>query len=218
MTKSSRPEAYFVADHLALDFLNSIAAPSGTEFEWLADGHDLLSWLENAKLVPTNILKSFRENTEITTLNSIAEQARELREWFRLYVKRNAGTPIQTSYLEELNPINQILKNDNCYRQLNFSSTSTSSYIKNPSQFYLLLNRQWNTTNSLLIPLAEIIADLLCQTDFSQVKNCEGSTCTLWFNDISKNHGRRWCSMAVCGNRAKAAAHRAKKQTAQKKK
>jgi predicted RNA-binding Zn ribbon-like protein len=28
--------------------------------------------------------------------------------------------------------------------------------------------------------------------------------------DVSKAHGRRWCSMTICGNRAKAAAHRAR--------
>ncbi len=27
-----------------------------------------------------------------------------------------------------------------------------------------------------------------------------------------KAHGRRWCGMAVCGNRVKAAAHRARKR------
>ena len=32
----------------------------------------------------------------------------------------------------------------------------------------------------------------------------------LWFLDVSKAHARRWCNMAVCGSRAKAAAHRAR--------
>jgi predicted RNA-binding Zn ribbon-like protein len=40
---------------------------------------------------------------------------------------------------------------------------------------------------------------------FTLVRKCEGTTCTLWFLDVSKAHARRWCSMAVCGNRAKAA-------------
>ena len=35
------------------------------------------------------------------------------------------------------------------------------------------------------------------------------------FLDRTKGHARRWCSMAVCGNRAKAEAHRAR--TARKK-
>jgi hypothetical protein len=39
---------------------------------------------------------------------------------------------------------------------------------------------------------------------------CEAGNCSLWFLDVSKGHARRWCSMAICGNRAKAAAHRAR--------
>jgi predicted RNA-binding Zn ribbon-like protein len=34
------------------------------------------------------------------------------------------------------------------------------------------------------------------------------------FYDRSKSHARRWCSMAVCGNCAKATAHRARDRRA----
>jgi hypothetical protein len=37
--------------------------------------------------------------------------------------------------------------------------------------------------------------------------HCDGSGCVLWFLDTFRNGGRRWCSMAACGNRAKAHAH-----------
>ncbi|MBD2103918.1 CGNR zinc finger domain-containing protein [Leptolyngbya sp. FACHB-261] len=36
---------------------------------------------------------------------------------------------------------------------------------------------------------------------------CEGANCTFWFHDRTKSHARRWCSMAICGNRAKATSH-----------
>jgi predicted RNA-binding Zn ribbon-like protein len=55
-------------------------------------------------------------------------------------------------------------------------------------------------------------ADLICGVDFRLIRACEGSVCTLLFLDRTKAHGRRWCSMAACGNRAKAAAHRARKR------
>jgi predicted RNA-binding Zn ribbon-like protein len=44
--------------------------------------------------------------------------------------------------------------------------------------------------------------------DFSNVKACEGPACTLLFADHTRGHARPWCSMAICGNRAKQAAHR----------
>jgi len=39
------------------------------------------------------------------------------------------------------------------------------------------------------------------------VKACQNPQCVLLFYDTTKNHARRWCSMAACGNRAKVAAH-----------
>jgi predicted RNA-binding Zn ribbon-like protein len=69
----------------------------------------------------------------------------------------------------------------------------------------------------LLIPIAESAADLLCFGDLEQVKKCENESCVLHFYDISKNHRRRWCSMAACGNRAKAAAFYERKKHLDKK-
>jgi predicted RNA-binding Zn ribbon-like protein len=60
----------------------------------------------------------------------------------------------------------------------------------------------------LLLPIAEAMARLICDEDFSYVKACEGPTCTLLFADHTRGRARRWCSMALCGNRAKQAAHR----------
>ncbi|MFG1706363.1 CGNR zinc finger domain-containing protein [Nonomuraea sp. M3C6] len=36
-----------------------------------------------------------------------------------------------------------------------------------------------------------------------RVRKCANPQCVLWFLDVSKNGSRRWCSMEVCGNRAK---------------
>jgi hypothetical protein len=44
--------------------------------------------------------------------------------------------------------------------------------------------------------------------DFSRVKTCVGHGYTLMFIDRTRGNARRWCSVAVCGNRAKQAAHR----------
>jgi predicted RNA-binding Zn ribbon-like protein len=61
---------------------------------------------------------------------------------------------------------------------------------------------------SLLMPIVEALARLVCDEDFTQVKACEGPACTLLFADHTRGHARRWCSMKICGNRAKVAAHR----------
>jgi predicted RNA-binding Zn ribbon-like protein len=40
-----------------------------------------------------------------------------------------------------------------------------------------------------------------------RIRHCANTGCVLHFYDVSKNGTRRWCSMAGCGNRAKAMRH-----------
>ncbi|MFF2657561.1 CGNR zinc finger domain-containing protein [Kitasatospora sp. NPDC058032] len=40
-----------------------------------------------------------------------------------------------------------------------------------------------------------------------RIRKCADEACLLHFFDTSQNGRRRWCRMAVCGNRAKAARH-----------
>ncbi|MCC5480283.1 CGNR zinc finger domain-containing protein [Streptomyces sp. NPDC059680] len=43
-----------------------------------------------------------------------------------------------------------------------------------------------------------------------RIRTCSGGSCILHFFDTSRNGTRRWCSMAACGNRAKASRHYAR--------
>jgi predicted RNA-binding Zn ribbon-like protein len=45
------------------------------------------------------------------------------------------------------------------------------------------------------------------------VRRCADPRCGRVFQDETKNGRRRWCDMATCGNRAKAARHRMKLHT-----
>ncbi|HEX9767154.1 MAG TPA: CGNR zinc finger domain-containing protein, partial [Nitriliruptorales bacterium] len=47
-----------------------------------------------------------------------------------------------------------------------------------------------------------------------RIKVCASETCQWLFNDVSRTGRRRWCDMATCGNRAKAARHRARARAA----
>jgi predicted RNA-binding Zn ribbon-like protein len=40
-----------------------------------------------------------------------------------------------------------------------------------------------------------------------RIRSCQHPACVLWFYDATRNATRRWCSMATCGNRAKAQRH-----------
>jgi predicted RNA-binding Zn ribbon-like protein len=207
-----RPAPLFISDDLALDFLNSIATPWGQQIEWLASGGDLLAWLDAAHAVPSDVLTQFRKRTGLRPLDAVAHQARELREWFRIFVHSHAGKPLTSLTLRELAPLNRLLVRDEAYRQIESAPPSHGGENDGDEQRALRWKamRRWPSPKALLLPVAEAIGDLVCHKNFSLVRKCEGPTCTLWFHDVSKGHARRWCSMAVCGNRAKAVAHRAR--------
>ncbi len=61
---------------------------------------------------------------------------------------------------------------------------------------------------ALLGPVAWSAIELLQTGDFERLKQCPGHDCGWLFYDRSKNNSRRWCEMAVCGNREKVKRHR----------
>jgi len=194
-----RPPALFIADALALDFLNSIATPVDTPFEWLDSGDGLLNWLAQAGLVPADALKARAKPGE---LDKAAEKARALREWFRGFVRKHMGRPLTTRALRELEPLNMLLQRDERFSQVSRRRHGDTERLE------LTTLRRWRTPDSLLLPIGEALAKFVCETDFADVKACEGHGCTLMFADRTRRRARRWCSMAICGNRAKQAAHR----------
>jgi predicted RNA-binding Zn ribbon-like protein len=65
----------------------------------------------------------------------------------------------------------------------------------------------WTEPRRALAPIARAMADLVAQGRGVEIKRCANPRCVLYFRDRSRAHRRRWCSMAVCGNRMKVAAH-----------
>ncbi|MEW1641711.1 CGNR zinc finger domain-containing protein [Streptomyces sp. NPDC091219] len=53
----------------------------------------------------------------------------------------------------------------------------------------------------------------LLSTAPDRIRRCAHEACVLRFFDTSRNGTRRWCSMAACGNRAKASRHYARTNT-----
>ncbi|MFJ6864071.1 CGNR zinc finger domain-containing protein [Streptomyces termitum] len=67
------------------------------------------------------------------------------------------------------------------------------------------------TAGALLSTVARDAVDLLTGPHADRVRVCGADDCSLLFADTSRPGARRWCSMARCGNRHKARAHRAAK-------
>lgn len=59
--------------------------------------------------------------------------------------------------------------------------------------------------------LADAGATLIASDQTGLLRRCANcDTCVLMFLDNSRSHTRRWCSMELCGNRSKVAAHTAR--------
>jgi predicted RNA-binding Zn ribbon-like protein len=59
-----------------------------------------------------------------------------------------------------------------------------------------------------LLAVAHAAGEFLATADLAQVHSCPGARCGWLFLDPRGR--RRWCTMAVCGNRAKARRHAAR--------
>ncbi|MFF7601470.1 CGNR zinc finger domain-containing protein [Streptomyces mirabilis] len=197
-----RPPAIFIADALGLDFLNSVATPAGTQVDWITDGEGLMAWLDQAELVPAEVLERLRAEVMPGEMDHVAAQARTLREWFRGFVDVRKGRSVRSEDARDLEPLNQLLARDEQFVRV------VAGGPAGPNGLELRTERRWRTPDSLLLPIGQALARVVSQEDFTNVKACQGSTCTLLFADHTRSRARRWCSMATCGNRAKQEAHR----------
>jgi len=169
--------------------------------EWLGTGEAFVGWQRQAGLVPEHALHALIHKAGPGELDAVASQARALREWFRAFVHEHRGTPLSEAALKELEPINRIPSRDERYGQIALNVKARGSL----SPLIWVEQRKWLASESLLVPIAESMAQLVCEENFTYVKACEGS---LLFLDKTRHHARRWCSMTICGNRAKVAAFR----------
>lgn len=187
---------YFVGNDRCLDFVNTEVRANNQPGDLLAEFGDLLAWLVQANILGAAVAEALKKKwTGKPEAKKILNQARELRAKLRLMIERiTRGKPAPQPAIEA---INDLLRDQVGYTEL---KRVKGNFEK---QFHL----NFDEPHRLLVPLSEAASDLLCYADFSLIRKCESPACVLYFYDTTKNHTRRWCSMNLCGNRAKAAAH-----------
>lgn len=187
-------EFFQIANNLSLDFVNTLAADNGKSIEMLTSFDDLVSWSKTMRLLTDGqakkLSKDWRHRKES---EEFVGQALEFRRRLLEMFDRIEKTQIVKS--TTINAINKILSD-----QIGFPEVEETE-----SGFVRRYRAAFTEPHQLLIPIAEAAADLLCYGTLTNVKKCENEKCVLLFYDTSKNHSRRWCAMAHCGNRAKAA-------------
>jgi predicted RNA-binding Zn ribbon-like protein len=199
-----RPPPLLLAGHVALDFLNSIASPHGEPIEWIEDGPNLIDWLLAAGLLQASDARTLLRRARREELDRAALRARHLREWFRALAKRHACAPLPHLSEAELQPLNSAL-GWQCLKRCMVPADQDDQASGGSPRHVLVTVPGLRSVDQLVTLIAAEVAGFLCEAEFTYVRFCEGHLCTVAFYDQSKNHRRRWCDMAVCGNRAKQA-------------
>lgn len=205
---TERPVPMFVGESPALDFLNSVAAPKGLIIDWLDTEASLLDWFERSGLCEKAELARLRDGSNAADLVQALQALHTFRDLFREFITEAAGqkkAPVSDLLIKELN---EILLGGTLTMQIDETAKDRLGFIDSVPSYTLKTQFELRTPRDLLVRIASACAKLICEADFSCIRNCEGPTCTMYFLDVSKNHKRRWCSMSICGNRAKAATHR----------
>jgi predicted RNA-binding Zn ribbon-like protein len=184
----------FIGGRLCVDFANTVyQTPAGT----LGGFDDVVAFLEASGAI------SHGEGRRLRTLArerprrgaTAFARALALREMLRaLLAALAAGQPVRRQWVER---VNVILRSDLGYPQL----------IAREGGWSLATVVSRGDPVAVLVPIARSAVELIEKGRGSPLRRCARPECVLYFFDASRTGRRRWCSMAVCGNRMKVAAY-----------
>lgn len=190
---SSDPRLPLLGGRLALDFANMPSYPGAPtrHLSW----EELIVFLQASHIVSsergsTLLALSGSDPDAAQTLLSHSTGLRDsLRKIFDTMVRKEEIAPEWTE------PINRILRITEGHDELVFADRGWKmEFMARESGL------DW-----LLAAVARSAAEIIVEGAQARVRICANPVCGLFFSDHSRTHRRRWCSMAVCGNRNKVA-------------
>jgi predicted RNA-binding Zn ribbon-like protein len=184
----------FVANHIALDFLNTKPILDDGPQELLTDGDALGRWLFASGIVTGSSEKAIVQRWNGSGKgDGLVRDLTAFRERLRAAVTRfEAGSLPSDAFIAELNELLAKYARTVALRK-------KGSHLTQEEAFDL------QRADNLWGIIAAAAADLISNVDPARVHKCE--SCVLHFHDTSKKGSRRWCSMNICGNRVKVAAY-----------
>ncbi|HEX6966845.1 MAG TPA: CGNR zinc finger domain-containing protein [Gemmatimonadaceae bacterium] len=186
-----------------MDFVNTDDAYRGVRTDALCDFNALVRWLEAAQLLDAERATAIRHRARQQPAGATAAlaDARRIRAALRALAERGAqSADVRHNAVAE---INRVLGRSAGMRHL--ESRADGSFVRS-------FVPAGDAFAGLMIAVVESAADALVLGELARVRRCADPRCPRVFYDSTKNGRRRWCDMATCGNRAKAARHRAKKK------
>jgi len=183
------------------DFLNTSELDGfGHPVEHLAAFADVTAWLEERGLLHPPIRRPPDESPAgpaATLLEHVRAVRAGLREIVEAVVARRAVDP------DALATVNGVLR-----------ARSVIELVPGEGSVALARRPVGDPLDDALAAVAEPLVALIASGGTDRLRICANDGCAWVFHDASRSGRRRWCSMASCGNRAKAARHRARTRVA----
>ena len=189
-----------VAGHPALDLVNTLDwrfRPFGSE-ELLNSYEDLLRFTEQCGLIMPAEVGEFATSTPVKKRRSVSS-TKELRECLASICY--AITDGQAPPIEGVRALSAFARTVRRSERLQWGDG----------------RMQWKTggdrVNAPDAPFRRLVStalELLTSEKIDQLRACSNLECRWLFLDGSKNKGRRWCDMKLCGNRIKSRRYRGK--------
>lgn len=197
MNMSETNPYMMVGERLCMDFINTVSWRESAEKrrDWFTSYAKLVDWCIHAEVLTGQQAKSLliKSKEKPSEAGDVLKQAIEMREVMYQIFK---------DISKETSPHPRDLERFNEYVSRFYQSMQV---IHEKDHYTLQFKNTGKTLDSMLPPILQSAVDILVsKNDLERVKQCEGDPCGWLFFDTSRNRSRRWCSMADCGNRAKA--------------
>lgn len=180
------------------ELVNTLSIEAGTDE--IATSGQLASWLRERRLLAAGVPVTADEHDRAVR---IREGLRELIAANSVELPRaNATGSAQDSRRTRRNPGSTALANlAGLARRLPLVLDVDGSQPR-------LMPLSRGTADTVLASLLGAVAESVASGSWDRLKICRNPDCRWAYYDHSRNRSRAWCSMAMCGNRAKAKAFR----------
>lgn len=192
----------FLGDRLWLDFVNTDDARRGDgqrRVDALGDFDLFVEWLQAAGALDAERASGIQRRAfqQPAAAAAALVDARRVRVAMRALAERGpASAKVRDDALAEIN------------RVLGRSAGTRRVESRTDGSFARTFVNGGDAFAGLMLPVVDSAADSLIANELPRVHRCSDARCPRVFLDTTKNARRRWCDMATCGNRAKAARHR----------
>ena len=180
---------------MCLDFVN-LSPLSGQPLSYTLAWDDLIDFLAAKRIVSAERTEHLRNlpASDVRSAEALMAHAVELAgallQCFRGMLK---GQRVAREWVA---PINRILRVTEGHDELEWDGTGWRLGFQAREE-----RLEW-----LLAAIARSGAELIAEKPSGNLRQCANVSCQILFYDDSRTQRRRWCSMALCGNRSKVAA------------